>query len=500
MPTQPYSASLTDKLMTPEEAAELIQDGEVIATSGFTPAGYPKVIPVALARRARALHEDGKPFKVTLYTGASVGDEIDGEFVRANMLHKRLPYQSNAELRNQINAGTVEFIDFHLSHVAPAVRSGALPKPTTVIIEAVDVLPDGKIYLSASGGATATYLMMADRILIEKNSYYGHGLKGYHDIFIPQSRQPLPIYSAGDRIGTPYVQVSPDKIVGIVETCLQDSMGGYAEADEASKTIAQHILDFLKFEKKHGRLPDDLPYQSGVGNVANAVLASMARDASLPPVSLYTEVVQDSIFDLLEYDKLQVASTCALAFSKAGQEKFKGMMEDCRSKFIVRQQEITNNPEIVRRLGLISMNTALEADIFGNVNSTHVLGSKLMNGIGGSGDFTRNCFLPIFMTVSTAKNNTISAIVPMVTHVDHSEHSTEIFVTEQGLADLRGKDPVARARTIISQCAHPLYKDMLTEFLDYGLKHAPGKHTPIVLSRAFEMHQRFIDTGSMLPA
>jgi len=489
--------SLASKLMEPEEAAALIENGEVLGTSGFTSAGDVKVIPKALAQRARLLHEAGEPFSITLYTGASVGDQCEGELVRANAITKRLPYQSNPEMRNQINQGHVEFIDFHLSHLAPMVRSGSVAKPTTAIIEAVDVTPDGRVYLSASGGASATYMMMADRILIEKNSYYGEDLKGYHDVYIPTRSQPIPIYTAGDRVGTPYVQVPPEKIVGIVETNLPDAISGFTPPDDVSIAIANHILEFLSHERKKGRLPEGLPFQSGVGNVANAVLASMASDDNMPPISLYTEVIQDSVFALLEKDKLQMASTCALTFSLPGQAKFKTMLNDCRRQFLIRQQDVSNNPEVVRRLGLISMNTAMEVDIFGNVNSTHVCGSKLMNGIGGSGDFTRNCFLTFFMTPSIQKGGSISAIVPMVSHVDHNEHSTEVFVTEQGVADLRGLNPTARARAIIKHCAHPAYKEMLTEILEFGIKHAPGKHTPLVLGRAFEMHQRFLDTGSM---
>ena len=88
------------------------------------------------------------------------------------------------------------------------------------------------------------------------------------------------------------------------------------------------------------------------------------------------------------------------------------------------------------------MNTALEADIYGNVNSTHVLGRQMMNGIGGSGDFTRNAYISIFSCPSTAKTGRISTIVPMVTHVDHSEHSVQILATEWGVADLRRLAPI----------------------------------------------------------
>jgi succinyl-CoA:acetate CoA-transferase len=95
---------------------------------------------------------------------------------------------------------------------------------------------------------------------------------------------------------------------------------------------------------------------------------------------------------------------------------------------VLRPQEISNHPEVIRRLGLITINTALECDIYGNVNSTHVGGTHMMNGIGGSGDFARNAHLSVFVTKSIAKNGAISSIVPMVTHVDHTEHDTDIIV------------------------------------------------------------------------
>jgi len=489
--------------MTAEEAASFIQNGEVIGASGFTPSGYPKVVPQALAARGAAIKAQGGDFGISLYTGASVGDELDGSLARAGIMKMRMPYQSNKDVRAGINAGTIQYFDQHLSHMAKLVRQGSVPRPTTALVEAVDIEVQGDkahVYLAGSGGCSATYLMVADRILIELNSYYGPMLKGLHDVYIPAAQpfvDAIPLMSPGARIGTPYVEVSLDKIKGIVLTNLPDKMGGFEPVDDDSNAIAAHILDFLAFERKNGRLPDGLPYQSGVGNVANAVLAAMAKDPNQKPLSLYTEVIQDSVFEIIENDKLIVASGASLTFSIPGQEKFKKNIDAWRDKFVIRQQEISNNPELVRRLGTISMNTAIEMDIFGNVNSTHIMGTQMMNGIGGSGDFARNAFLPIFMTTSTAKNNDISCVVPMVSHVDHHEHSTQIFVTERGLADLRGLAPVARARKIIELCAHPDYQPMLTEYLEYGLKNAKGKHTPHTLSRAFEFHNRFLETGSM---
>jgi acyl-CoA hydrolase len=187
-----------------------------------------------------------------------------------------------------------------------------------------------------------------------------------------------------------------------------------------------------------------------------------------------------------------------LTFSSAGHRRFKDHVDEFRKYFIIRQQEITNSPEIIHRLGLISMNTALEMDVFGNVNSTHVFGSKLMNGIGGSADFTRNCFLPIFMSPSTSKGGKISNIVPMVTHTDQSEHSTQIFVTEQGLADLRGLSPTAKAREIISKCAHPRYRSALLEHLEASIANAPGRQVPVDLAHVFDFHLNYLNRGDML--
>ena len=148
---------------------------------------------------------------------------------------------------------------------------------------------------------------------------------------------------------------------------------------------------------------------------------------------------------------------------------------------------------MVRRLGIITINTAIEVDLFGNVNSTHVMGSNMMNGIGGSGDFTRNGYISIFTCPSLAKGGKISPIVPLVSHMDHSEHSVQVVVTENGVADLRCKTPHERARLIVSKCAHPDFRSELHGYFDSVTK----GQTPTTLSAAFAMHQRFLETGDM---
>jgi len=118
----------------------------------------------------------------------------------------------------------------------------------------------------------------------------------------------------------------------------------------------------------------------------------------------------------------------------------------------------------------------------------------MMNGIGGSGDFTRNAYISIFTTPATAKGGKISSIVPMVSHVDQNEHSVNVIITEYGIADLRGKSPIQRAEEIIANCVAPEYQQMLTDYI----KLSSTTHTPQNLAACFGMHDEFIKTGSML--
>jgi acetyl-CoA hydrolase len=164
-------------------------------------------------------------------------------------------------------------------------------------------------------------------------------------------------------------------------------------------------------------------------------------------------------------------------------------------RIVLRPQELSNHPGIIRRLGVIAMNTAIEADVYGNVNSTHISGQRIMNGVGGSAEFTRNSYLSIFMCPSISKGGKISNIVPMCPHIDNNEHSVQVLVTEHGLADLRGKGPMRRAKTIIERCAHPAYRDYLNRYV----REAPPGHIRHDLSRCFELHRNLQEHGAMLP-
>ena len=485
-------------ILSAEEAAALIAHEETVGMSGFTSAGSVKVVPGAIARRAAAEHAVGRPFQIKLMTGASTGQQVDGPLAEAGAVSLRVPYQSDATMRAAINSGEVAYMDMHLSAVAQAMRLGFLPRVTTAIIEVCDVTDEGELTLTTSMGNSAAYCRMADRIILELNSYHKPELREIHDIYElppPPHRGPIPITEPEDRIGQRTLKVDPRKIVAVVRTHQPDNHSPYKACSPETDRIGEHIVRFLKAELQAGRLSAEssLLLQSGVGNIANATLAALGRSDDMPPIKMYSEVIQDAVIELMKNGRCLFASGCSLSVSDEVMQDIYAHFEFFRERIVLRPQEVSNSPEVGHRLGVVSMNAALEVDLFGNVNSTHVCGNRLMNGVGGSGDYARSAALTIFMCPSVAKGGCISSIVPMVSHTDHPEHDVDVVVTEQGVADLRGKSPRERAAAIIEHCAHPDYKELLRRYIAL----TPTGHTPHCLEKAFAFHLAFQHTGDM---
>jgi len=469
-------ARLRGRVVSAEAAAALIQPGETVAMSGFTGSGYPKAVPVALAQRIEAFHADNLPFQISLMTGASTAPELDGALAKADGIAMRMPFQSDPDARNRINAGLLDYIDIHLSHVAQHVWFGFYGEIDTAVIEVSAIREDGSLVPSTSVGNNKTWLDLAKKVIVEVNEWQPAGVDGMHETSL---------------------RCDPDKIVAVVRTNGPDRNSPFSPIDATSEQIAAYLIEFLQHEVARGRLPANLlPLQSGVGNIPNAVLAGLGK-SGFRDLSAFTEVIQDGMLDLLRDGVLSYASCTGFALSPQANETFKENIDFYRERIIMRTQEISNHPELVRRLGCIGMNGMIEVDLYGNVNSTHVMGTRIMNGIGGSGDFARNGFLSAFLSPSTAKNGTISAIVPMVSHVDHTEHDVSVIVTEQGLADLRGLPPRKRARVVIDNCAHPDFRDQLNDYFERASRDSYGKHTPHLLPEALSWHQRWLDTGTM---
>jgi propionyl-CoA:succinyl-CoA transferase len=484
-------------VLTAQDAAAMIKDGQTVSFSAFTPAGSAKATPRAIAERAKTEHAAGRPYQIRVLTGAAGGESLDGALASANAISFRAPWQSDKTLRALINSRQVPYLDMHLSTVQQAIRYGFLGPVNWAVIEACDVTAGGGIVLTASVGASNTFANQAEKVLIELNRRHPPTMLGLHDLFEPQdppNRREINVYRVSDRIGSPILMVPPEKIAGIVETNLADEVCPMESGDSKGAAIGRHVAEFFCADMRAGRIPKRfLPLQSGIGAIANAVLKALGEMPEIPHFEMYSEVLQDAVIDLIQAGRCTFASATALTITPERLDQITGNIAFFRRHLILRPQEISNNPEIIRRLGVISINTALEVDLFGNVNSTHLMGTQLMNGIGGSGDFTRNAYISIFTCPSVRKNGKISTIVPLVTHLDHSEHSVQVVVTEWGAADLRGKDKSERARLIINNCAHPDYRAKLQSYVDTAQK----GHSPESLTNAFAMHRQFLKTGDM---
>ncbi|HVP68924.1 MAG TPA: acetyl-CoA hydrolase/transferase family protein [Anaeromyxobacteraceae bacterium] len=495
---------LKSKVMSAEAAAALIPNGAVVGMSGFTGAGYPKAVPMALAKRALDERIRGQKYRLRVLTGASTGPEQDTIMSITEAQEFRFPYQGDAAAREKINSGLIEYQDMHLSHVGTLVRYGYYGKVNFAVIEVTKIREDGSLIYSSSCGGNNVYLEHAEKIILEVNHWQDERLEGMHDVFSMNpkhgERKPIPLLTSDGRVGSPYQVIDPSKVVAVVETNNADRNAPFKAPEEIHKRIAQHILDFLDGEVKAGRLPNNLtPLQSGVGNIANAVLVGL-NEGHFENMTSYTEVIQDGMLDLLDSGKLKIASATAFSVSPAGQERFNKSIDRYRKQIILRPQEISNNPEVIRRLGCIAMNGFVEADIYGHVNSTHIAGKGIENGIGGSGDFARNSAYTIFMSPATAKDGKISAIVPFATHIDHTEHEVNGIVTEYGFADLRGKSPKEKAKEVIEKAAAPEYRPILWDYVKRAMKNpSAGLHSPHMFEEAFAFHTRYLKTGDMRP-
>lgn len=487
---------LRERITSAQAAAEWIKDGMTVGMSGFTRAGDAKAVPLALAERARR-----EPLQVTLITGASLGSDIDKTLAESGALARRMPFQADPALRAAINRGEVMFVDQHLSETVELLRTRQIAPVDVAVIEAVAITEQGAIIPTTSVGNSASFAILADKVIVEINLSQSPALEGLHDIFIPKHRprrEPMPLMNVDDRIGTVAIEIPPEKIVAIVMTEKLDSASTILPPDAETAAIAGHLIGFFNREIAQGRLTERLmPIQAGIGTIANAVVSGMI-DGPFNNLTMYSEVLQDSTFELFDAGKLDFASGSSITLSEAKARQVFGDIERYKDRLILRPQEVSNHPEVIRRLGIIAINTALECDIYGNVNSTHVQGTHMMNGIGGSGDFARNAYLSVFATKSLAKDGKISSIVPMVAHVDHNEHDVDIIVTEIGLADLRGLAPRERAQRIIENCVAEPYRQMLKDYVEEANK--GGGQTPHVLEKAFSWHVRYRETGSMLPA
>jgi acetyl-CoA hydrolase len=505
--------SLLSKIMKPEETIKFFREAGVgsrsvnVGWSGFTPVGYPKVVPITLADYVENNHLQGK-WKFNLFVGASVGAETEDRWATLDMIDRRWPYQTGKNIGKGINSGKIKFGDKHLSMFPQDLKYGFYTKDDggkldIAVIEASAITEDGNIILTGSVGASPEIIDVADKIIVEINTGLP-SFEGMHDIVVsdlPPYRKIIPITDLRQRCGTPWVPTDKNKIVAIVESKLPDNGRALRGTDDVAQAIADNIIDFFQTEVKAGRLPKNLlPLQSGVGSIANAVVGGLVT-SPFENLTVYTEVLQDTFLPFLDSGKCKYINCTSLSLSNEGFEEWWQKFDKYKEMVMMRPQQISNNPEVIRRLGVIGMNTPVEFDMYAHANSTNVGGTRMLNGLGGSGDFIRNSFISIMHapSVRPSKNDPfgISGVVPKVPHVDHTEHDLDVVVTEQGLADVRGLAPKDRARVIIEKTAHPAYRDYLLDYLERAEKATGYAHQPQILDEAYKLYTSLQENGTM---
>ncbi len=482
---------LLEKLGTPQEASLLFKDGMMVATSGNPLMGYPKATFLALADRMK--QERG--IKIDLLSAGPLGPEVEETLVRSNGIRTRIGAIGSGLLRDAVNRGEVRFIEGKGGQLPAHVRQGRFGKIDLAVIEAIGITEEGNIIPSTAVYDTPEWVELASSLIVEINQLRPLKMEGIHDIYLKTPGQPIPILHPLDRIGTPFIPVNPEKIGLIIESRVPDREASEISTDMLDRKIAKELIHFIEKESQAGKWSRPLPpLEVGIGGIGSAILQELG-ESDLGPLFFYMPAITDPVLDLIDRSKVGGVSGMALRLSLKAWTRFQSDIGKYKRLIVLRPVSISNSPEVVQRLGVISINVGLEVDLQGQVNSSHLMGSKIWTGVAGSYDFSRNGSVSIFTIPSTAKGGKISSIVPLVSHVDHTEHEVDIVVTEQGVADLRGLDPWERAQRMIEGCAHPDYRDLLRDYLKNAKK--SGGHIPFSFEEAFSFYKRFREKGSM---
>ena len=459
--------------------------------SGYAMAGYPKAVVDALVERKRS----GEDLAIALITGANV-PWLDERLGSAELVSRRAPMVASRTLAAQANDGSLRYVEQQMGKMPRLLRTGSFGKVDIAVVEALGFDESGNLIPTSSIGMTHYLLAAADEIIIEINAAQPDVLRELHDVYIPAAppeTQPIPLTRTNQRIGRGGIPVDHSKIRHVVETDIPERLGPQPAGTEVTKRIADHLFNFLELEVgKTGYLP---PIQTGFGSLADSV-ADAFQHSSFDDLQFFCGGITEPVLELLASGKAVALSTGGLGMS----ERVEQILRDTpnlREHLVIRNGDVTNNPEVIGRLGLIALNTGIEIDIYGNVNSSHIAGNRVVNGIGGGAGFAQNAGLSVILIPSQAKGGVISNIVPMVSHQDIGEHDVDVVVTENGVADLRGRDDGERADAIIAHCASDIYRGQLTAYLQAAREQIGGHH-PQLPEEAFDWYRRLKDEGTML--
>jgi succinyl-CoA:acetate CoA-transferase len=463
-----------------------------VAMSGYAMAGYPKAVTEALVERKRS----GEPLSVDLITGANV-PWLDETLGAERIIARRAPMLASRTLAAQANNGSLHYVEQQMSKMPRLLRNGSFGQIDVAVVEALGIDDDGDLIPSSSVGMTHHLMEAADGIIVEINASQPDTLRDLHDIYVPAAAphtEPIPLVRTSQRVGKQGIRVDARKIRCIVATDIPERLGSQPSGTAVTKSIADRLLNFLElgFRRSAGSLP---PIQIGFGGIADSI-ADGFQQSGFRDLEFFCGGITEPVVELLASGKATALSTGGLGMSERVEEILRDT-PNLSDHLVIRNGDITNNPEVIGRLGLIALNTAIEIDIYGNVNSSHIAGSRVVNGIGGGATFAQNAGLSVLVIPSTARGGAVSSIVPMVSHQDISEHDVDVVITEQGVADLRGLDDGERADAIIGRCASGAYRDQLTEYLRTARAQCGGHH-PQLPEVAYGWYRRLAAEGTML--
>jgi len=451
---------------------------------------------VPFCRELERQEREGRRLRLQLWSGVAFLN-ADRRLGKLGAIRRRLGQQ--VLLRGPINAGQVEYLDAPLGFFYQSIRAGELGRLDLAVVEAVAVTREGNLIPGYRLHDMPNFIQAADRVIVQLSAAYPPAFEGMHDVYLPSNpprEKPIPIWRVEDRAGTPYIPLDPAKVAAVYVSPEPETLEAADAADEVSRRVSHHLITFLRKEVAEGRIPPNLlPMEVGLGGIPTAFLKELG-ESEFRDLEFYSAVLNDGIVDLMVGGKVRAASGTGFFLSPRGEEKLLRNLEECRKRTVLRPVEISDCPEVISRLGVLALNGALEADIYGNVNSSHVMNGDVVSGVGGAGEFAMNAYLSVILLPSTARGGNVSSLVPMTSHVDIPEHGVDVIVTEQGVADLRGLTPRERAEKIIGRCAHPDYRPLLLDYFRRALQEGGG-HEPHLLEESLSFHRRFLKTGSM---
>ena len=422
-----YQKMYQEKLTTPDKIARQVQSGWLLGMDTAT--SQTPAIMTAIAEHIRNSDITGVKVQALLdaypfefYTDPTLAGKMTG-----------YSWFSSSAARKAVNAGYADIIPAYYRDFPTRIRTEY--DYDAVCVEVAPMDRHGYFSLALNGSYIDAMLDKTKRIFLEVNDRQPRGLCGS------------------------LIHIS--QVDAIVEYNHDLPVLPPVQLDEVSKTIGGLIAE---------RIPDGACLQLGIGAIPDATGMALKAKHDL---GIHTEMFTDSMVELIECgavnnSKKQIHRGKTVTTFAFGSQRIYDYIDDNPAVEIL-PVEYVNDPDVIcQNDNMISINAAVEVDLFGQVCAESV-GTKHMSGSGGQIDYVRGACQSrggksFIAFTSTAKGGTISKIKPILTPgavVTTSKNDVDYIVTEYGVAHLRGRSLGERARQLIA-IAHPDFRDELT--------------------------------------